>query len=152
MAKRFTSKTVLCGKTYEVTCISQTDEEIEACDLFFKWFETSDKQTRANILFALRSIMPAIATELKITESFRESLGLLKVELLKASPQVIESFLAVFNRLPELFRFEQKPATVGTVLISLEPTDRFFDLLAAIRANDLEGDRIKEFFTHRDTP
>lgn len=51
----------------------------------------------------------------------------------------------------ECFSFKHKSTEGASVVVSLEPTDSFFDFLSAVRASDFNNHIIKRFF-HNKSP
>ena len=71
--------------------------------------------------------------------SVLEELGELFKHASSIPQKLIGRILRTLNTPNELVTIKNKPATMGTLAISFEPSDFFFDLLVAVRAGDFNS-------------
>jgi hypothetical protein len=70
-------------------------------------------------------------------------LAALSSELAQASGEVRQLALSLLDPLPELVRLQTRPAVGASVTIGLEPSNFLRDLLAAVRAGDVDRLRVQ---------
>lgn len=73
------------------------------------------------------------------TSLFDESIQRLKLDLLEASHEVVEFFLAFVESGGKLFRFGDTATVGASHIATLEPSDFVNDFLTAARAGELKG-------------
>jgi len=70
----------------------------------------------------------------------------------KVTPEVRNCLVNIFTNSPgKLVAFESQPASMGTITVTVEPTQLLLDLLATVRAGDFD-DLVKRYDTHHSVP